>query len=88
MVLEELVGGAPASRDELLEFLSLITPIEAGRESESARERESERARERARESVNRSRLLSCLRCKLAGRRLLCACGTFELSFELSECRS
>ena len=43
------------------------------------------RERERARESVNRSRLLSRLLCTLAGRRLLCACGTFELSFELSE---
>ena len=36
---------------------------------------------ERARECVNRSRLLSRLLCTLAGRRLLCACGTFELSF-------
>ena len=43
------------------------------------------RARERERESVNRSRLLSRLLCTLAGRRLLCASGAFELSFELSE---
>ena len=44
-----------------------------------------ERKRERERVCVNRSRLLSCLLCTLAGRRLLCACGTFKLSFELSE---